>query len=126
TTANTSGGYLQMLSAQRQVDTLQADYTKKLDASNAWHKANPHAMIKDPQVDLDLGDAYAKLDQAKQQASIAHDGFVVAYGATLAQQYDDQASQIKAQVNAQSIFTKPGRQPPLLTPSLSTANGLPG
>ncbi|WP_175903778.1 LWXIA domain-containing protein [Burkholderia seminalis] len=125
TAANTSGGYLQMLSAQQQVDALQADYTKKLDASNAWHKDNPHAMIKDPQVDLDLGDAYAKLDQAKQQASIAHDGFVVAYGATLAQQYDDQASQIKAQVDAQSIFTKPRLQPPLLTPSLSTANGLP-
>ena len=126
TAANTSGGYLQMLSAQRQVDTLQADYTKKQDASSAWHKDNPHAMIKDPQVDLDLGDAYAKLDQAKQQASIAHDGFVVAYGASLAQQYDDQASQLKARVNAQSIFTKPTLQTPLLTPSLSTANGLPG
>ncbi|RQZ12857.1 LWXIA domain-containing protein [Burkholderia sp. Bp9031] len=125
TAANTSGGYLQMLSAQRQVDTLQADYTKKQDASTAWHKDNPHAMIKDPQVDLDLGDAYAKLDQAKQQASIAHDGFVAAYGATLAQQYDDQASQIKARVDAQSPLTKPTLPSLLLTPSLSTASGLP-
>ncbi|WP_176035231.1 LWXIA domain-containing protein [Burkholderia multivorans] len=126
TAANTSGGYLQMLSAQRQVDTLQADYTKKQDASNAWHKNNPHAMIKDPQVDLDLGDAYAKLYQARQQADIAHDGFVAAYGASLAQQYDDQASQIKSQVSAQSLFTRPTLQSPLLTPSLSTANGLSG
>ncbi|WP_306716506.1 LWXIA domain-containing protein [Burkholderia dolosa] len=126
TAANTSGGYLQMLSAQRQVDTLQADYTKKQDASNAWHKANPHAMIKDPQVDLDLGEAYAKLYQAQQQADIAHDGFVAAYGATLAQQYDDQASQLKSQVNAQSPLLKPsGGQPLLLTPLPSNAAGTP-
>ncbi|MFT9640049.1 LWXIA domain-containing protein, partial [Alcaligenes phenolicus] len=108
-----------------QVDTLQADYTKKQQAADAWHKANPGSMLKDPQVDLDVGDAYAKLSQAQQQAGIAHDGFVATYGATLAQQYDDQASQIQAQVNARSIFTKPTTQPPLLAPSLSTASGLP-
>ncbi|PRG03117.1 LWXIA domain-containing protein [Burkholderia contaminans] len=125
TAANTSGSYLQMLSAQHQVDTLQADYTKKQQAADAWHKANPGSMLKDPQVDLDVGDAYAKLSQAQQQAGIAHDGFVATYGATLAQQYDDQASQIQAQVNARSIFTKPTTQPPLLAPSLSTASGLP-
>lgn len=125
TAANTSGGYLQMLSAQQQVDTLQADYTKKKQASDDWHKANPNSMLKDPQVDLDLGDAYAKLSQAQQQASIAKDGFVATYGATLAQQYDDQASQIQAQVNARSAFAKPAVQPPLLAPSLSTVNGLP-
>ncbi|AXF22982.1 LWXIA domain-containing protein [Burkholderia pyrrocinia] len=125
TAANTSGSYLQMLSAQQQVDTLQADYTKKKQASDDWHKANPTSTLKDPQVDLDLGDAYAKLSQAQQQAGIAHDGFVATYGATLAQQYDDQASQVQAQVNARSVFTKPTVQPPLLSPSLSTANGLP-
>ncbi|CAB3764364.1 hypothetical protein B7G54_07725 [Burkholderia puraquae] len=125
TAANTSGSYLQMLSARQQVDTLQADYTKKTQAADAWHKANPNSTLKDPQVDLDVGDAYAKLTQAQQQAGIAHDGFVATYGATLAQQYDDQASQIQAQVNARSIFTKPTAQSPLLAPPLSTANGLP-
>ncbi|MEK8061751.1 LWXIA domain-containing protein [Burkholderia contaminans] len=125
TAANTSGSYLQMLSAQHQVDTLQADYTKKQQTADAWHKANPGSMLKDPQVDLDVGDAYAKLSQAQQQAGIAHDGFVATYGATLAQQYDDLASQIQAQVNARSIFTKPTTQPPLLAPPLSTASGLP-
>ncbi|VWC74101.1 peptidoglycan-binding protein [Burkholderia lata] len=125
TAANTSGSYLQMLSAQQQVDTLQADYTKKTQAADAWHKANPNSTLKDPQVDLDVGDAYAKLTQAQQQAGIAHDGFVATYGATLAQQYDDQASQIQAQVNARSIFTKPTAQSPFLAPPLSTANGLP-
>ncbi|VWD60030.1 peptidoglycan-binding protein [Burkholderia lata] len=125
TAANTSGSYLQMLSAQQQVDTLQADYTKKTQAADAWHKANPNSTLKDPQVDLDMGDAYAKLTQAQQQAGIAHDGFVATYGATLAQQYDDQASQIQAQVNARSIFTKPAAQSPFLAPPLSTADGLP-
>ncbi|WP_175689134.1 LWXIA domain-containing protein [Burkholderia anthina] len=125
TAANTSGGYLTMLSAQQQVDTLQADYTKQQQASGDWHKANPHSMLKDPQVDVDLGDAYAKLSQAQQQAGIAHDSFVASYGATLAQQYDDQASQIQTQVKAQSVFTKPTVKPPFLAPSPTGAGNAP-
>ncbi|MGN7983768.1 LWXIA domain-containing protein [Burkholderia sp. 22313] len=81
TTAGTSGSYLQMLSAQQQVDTLQANFHGK------------HTRIDD-----DPSDPYTQLQMAKQQASIAHDAFVVAYGGSLAQQYDDQAAQIEATV----------------------------
>ncbi|ALX15401.1 hypothetical protein P350_28465 [Burkholderia cepacia JBK9] len=121
TAASTSGGYLQMLAAQQQVDTAQDNCTAAQQAADTWHKDNPrppHSPPFDAKVDLDLGDAYAKLYQAKQQASIAHDGFVAAYGATLAQQYDDQASKISAQVKAQQPLLKPFfQQPPQLTPA---------
>ncbi|WP_244140926.1 LWXIA domain-containing protein [Burkholderia vietnamiensis] len=80
-TAGTSSSYLQMLAAQQQADTLQANYHGKL------------ARLSD-----DPSEPYQQLQLAKQQASIAHDAFVVAYGASLAQQYDDQAAQIEASV----------------------------
>ncbi|WP_027781111.1 MULTISPECIES: LWXIA domain-containing protein [Burkholderia] len=136
TAANTSGGYLQMLATQQRVDDAQDDCTVAQQASDKWHKDNPqppHLPPVDAKVDLDLTAAYAKLYKAKQQASIAHDGFVAAYGATLAQQYDDQASKISAQVKAQQPLLKPFfQQPPQLTStaappapfsSLSTAAG---
>ncbi|HEF5872748.1 TPA: LWXIA domain-containing protein [Burkholderia cenocepacia] len=115
TAANTSGGYLQMLAAQQQVDQAQADCTAAQQASDKWHRENPrppHLPPVDAQVDLDLAAAYGKLSNAKQQASIAHDGFVAAYGATLAQQYDDQAAKISAQVKARQPLLKPFFQPP--------------
>ncbi|MBM2771225.1 LWXIA domain-containing protein [Burkholderia anthina] len=121
TAANTSGSYLQMLSAQHQVDTLQADYTQKKQTADDWHKAHPGPTAKAPQVDLDVTDASTKLSQAQQQASVAQDGFTATYGATLAQQYDDQASQIQTQVKAQSVFTKPTVKPPFLASSLPGA-----
>ncbi|HDR9038816.1 TPA: LWXIA domain-containing protein [Burkholderia vietnamiensis] len=80
-TAGTSSSYLQMLAAQQQADTLQANYHGKL------------ARLSD-----DPSEPYQQLQLAKQQAGIAHDAFVVAYGASLAQQYDDQAAQIEASV----------------------------
>ncbi|KVO10908.1 hypothetical protein WJ74_17150 [Burkholderia ubonensis] len=125
TAANTSGGYLQMLAAQQQVDQAQNDCTAAQQASDKWHKDNPqppHLPPVDAKVDLDLADAYAKLDKAKQQASIAHDSFVAAYGATLAQQYDDQATKISAQVKAQQPLLKPFfQQPPQLTSAAAGA-----
>ncbi|WP_175806968.1 LWXIA domain-containing protein [Burkholderia metallica] len=92
--AGTSSSYLQMLAAQQQADTLQANYNGKL------------ARLSD-----DPSDPYRQLQLAKQQASIAHDAFVVAYGTSLAQQYDDQAAQIEATV-----------KPPARTSPFGTAN----
>ncbi|AZQ55867.1 LWXIA domain-containing protein [Burkholderia cenocepacia] len=83
TAAGTSSSYLQMLSTQQQADTLQANFRGE------------HARIDD-----DPSDPYTQLQMAKQQASIAHDAFVVAYGGSLAQQYDDQAAQVEAAVKA--------------------------
>ncbi|WP_175732241.1 LWXIA domain-containing protein [Burkholderia ambifaria] len=81
TAAGTSSSYLQMLAAQQQVDTLQVNFHGK------------HTRMDD-----DPSDPYTQLQLAKQQASLAHDAFVVAYGGSLAQQYDDQAAQIEATV----------------------------
>ncbi|WP_175911594.1 LWXIA domain-containing protein [Burkholderia sp. BCC1640] len=120
TAAGTSSSYLQMLSTQQQADTLQANFRGK------------HARIDD-----DPSDPYTQLQMAKQQASIAHDAFVVAYGGSLAQQYDDQAAQIEATVKATAkpptmcrvqpnwLNASPLFSPPWSTAANGTAN-LPG
>ncbi|WP_174994617.1 LWXIA domain-containing protein [Burkholderia arboris] len=115
TQANTSGGYMQMLGAQLTVDDLQAKYDSAKTASDDWHTANPRSLDPHPQVDADLAAASDALTQAKQKASLAHDGFVVAYGQTLAQQYDDAGAQIDAQLKPKVPFVL---QNP--TPTLST------
>ncbi|MPV70452.1 LWXIA domain-containing protein [Burkholderia sp. BE17] len=115
TQANTSGSYMQMLGAQLTVDDLQAKYDTAKSASDDWHTANPKSLDPHPKVDVDLGNASDALAQAKQTASLAHDGFVVAYGQTLAQQYDDAGSQIDAQLKPKVPFVL---QNP--TPTLST------
>ncbi|WP_241295537.1 LWXIA domain-containing protein [Burkholderia stabilis] len=115
TQANTSGSYMQMLGAQLNVDDLQAKYDSAKSASDDWHTANPKSLDPHPQVDADLATASDALAQAKQAAGLAHDGFVVAYGQTLAQQYDDAGSQIDAQLKPKVPFVL---QNP--TPTLST------
>ncbi|MFM0614401.1 LWXIA domain-containing protein [Paraburkholderia nemoris] len=105
TAAQTSGGYLQMLSANRQVDQDQTDYNNALSASNQWHKANPDSQIVDPQVDRDVGDAYAKLTADQTQAGLAHDSFVAAYGNSLASQYDDAAHGLQNQYDHRTMCT---------------------
>ncbi|MBN3820258.1 LWXIA domain-containing protein, partial [Paraburkholderia sp. Se-20369] len=95
--ARVSGGYLQVLYANRQVTDLQTKYDAAQKASTQWHHDHPGAMLKDPQVDLDLGDAYAKLSTAKDAASLAHDGYVAAYGNALALHYDDVAAGVQTQ-----------------------------
>ncbi|MFM0298548.1 LWXIA domain-containing protein [Paraburkholderia sediminicola] len=103
TAAQTSGGYLQMLSANRQVDQDQTDYNNALSASNQWHKANPNAQLIDPQVDVTLGNAYTKLSTDKTQAGLAHDSFVAAYGNSLASQYDDAANGLQNQYDHRTM-----------------------
>ncbi|KVL35610.1 LWXIA domain-containing protein [Burkholderia sp. MSMB1835] len=115
TQANTSGSYMQMLGAQLTVDDLQGKYDTAKSASDDWHTANPHSLDPHPTVDTDLAAASDALAQAKQKASLAHDGFVVAYGQTLAQQYDDAGAQIDAQLKPKVPFVL---QNP--TPTLST------
>ncbi|WP_412024130.1 LWXIA domain-containing protein [Burkholderia cepacia] len=106
TKAGTSSSYLQMLYTQQQVDTLQANFHGK-------HKP----------IDNDPSDPYTQLQLAKQQASIAHDSFVVAYGASLAQQYDDQAAQIEATVKPPPLCRV---QPNVLNPAFSPSPWSPG
>ncbi|KVN62473.1 LWXIA domain-containing protein [Burkholderia stagnalis] len=101
--ARVSGGYLQMLYANRQVADLQTKYDAAQKASTQWHHDNPGAMIKDPQVDLDLGDAYAQLSKAKDGASLAHDGYVAAYGNALAIHYDDVAAGVQNQYDHRTM-----------------------
>ncbi|MDI9705462.1 hypothetical protein QM277_19600, partial [Acinetobacter baumannii] len=115
TQANTSGSYMQMLGAQLTVDDLQTKYDTAKSASDDWHIANPRSLDPHPTVDADLAAASDALAQAKQKASLAHDGFVVAYGQTLAQQYDDAGAQIDAQLKPKVPFVL---QNP--TPTLST------
>ncbi|RQR57758.1 LWXIA domain-containing protein [Burkholderia sp. Bp9125] len=101
--ARVSGGDLQTLYANRQVADLQTKYDAAQKASTQWHHDNPHAMIKDPQVDLDLGDAYAQLSKAKDGASLAHDGYVAAYGNALAIHYDDVAAGVQNQYDHRTM-----------------------
>ncbi|WP_175820743.1 LWXIA domain-containing protein [Burkholderia sp. BCC0419] len=115
TQANTSGSYMQMLGARLTVDDLQGKYDTAKTAFDDWHTANPRSLDPHPTVDTDLAAASDALAQAKQKASLAHDGFVVAYGQTLAQQYDDAGAQIDAQLKPKVPFVL---QNP--TPTLST------
>ncbi|KML63534.1 peptidoglycan-binding protein [Burkholderia cepacia] len=128
TQANTSGSYMQMLGAQLTVDDLQTQYDTAKSASDDWHTANPKSLDPHPKVDVDLGHASDALAQAKQTASLAHDGFVVAYGQTLAQQYDDAGSQIDAQLAPKVPFVLQNPTPTLSTnpPPTTTPAPSPG
>ncbi|MXN78582.1 LWXIA domain-containing protein [Burkholderia sp. 4701] len=95
--ARLSGGYLQMLHANRQAVELQGKYNDAKQAATAWRHDNPGGLIRDPQLERDLGAASTALAKGTQAAATAHDSFVAAYGSALALHYDDVAAGVQNQ-----------------------------
>ncbi|KVO90753.1 peptidoglycan-binding protein [Burkholderia ubonensis] len=101
--ARLSGGYLQMLHANRQVVELQGKYDDAKQAATAWRHDNPGGLIKDPQPERDLSAASAALAKGTNAAATAHDSFVAAYGSALALHYDDVAAGVQDQYDHRTI-----------------------
>ncbi|MBR8107895.1 LWXIA domain-containing protein, partial [Burkholderia multivorans] len=93
--ARTSAGYLQMLYANRQVKELQARYDAARQDTTQLRPDGTRVPVRDPDAARGVSDAYAALTKGKEAASIAHDGFVAAYGNALAIHYDDVAAGVQ-------------------------------
>ncbi|MBR8026895.1 DUF4781 domain-containing protein, partial [Burkholderia cenocepacia] len=93
--ARVSGGYLQMLYANRQVDEQQKNYDATQKSATQWRRDHPGVKLMDPRADLGVEDAATQLWKAKDAASLAHDGYVAAYGNALAIHYDDIAAGVQ-------------------------------
>ncbi|WP_244138306.1 LWXIA domain-containing protein [Burkholderia stabilis] len=93
--ARVSGGYLQMLYANRQAAEQQTNYDTTQKSATQWRRDHPGVKLMDPRADLGVDDAAAQLSKAKDAASIAHDGFVAAFGNALAIHYDDVAAGVQ-------------------------------
>ncbi|WP_322081306.1 LWXIA domain-containing protein [Burkholderia sp. BCC1972] len=101
--ARVSGGYLQMLYANRQVTEQQANYDATQKSATQWRHDHPGVKLADPRADLGVDDAAAQLSKAKDAASLAHDGYVAAYGNALAIHYDDVAAGVQDQYNHRTM-----------------------
>lgn len=93
--ARMSAGYLQMLYANRQVKELQTRYDAARQDATQLRPDGTRVPVRDPDAARGVSDAYAALTKGKEAASIAHDGFVAAYGNALAIHYDDVAAGVQ-------------------------------
>ncbi|MCA3852741.1 MAG: LWXIA domain-containing protein, partial [Burkholderia sp.] len=101
--ARVSGGYLQMLYANRQVNEQQTNYDTTQKNATQWRRDHPGVKLMDPRADLGVDDAAAQLSKAKDAASLAHDGYVAAFGNALAIHSDDIAAGVQNQYDHRTM-----------------------